>query len=193
MEGLLYPGCVVDVLASFKVSSKVKLGEAVSTTLLTSIQVMAVENQTVASYDEGKKETQSPNSTRQKLLVTLMVESKQAEALQLAMENGRISLAMRNPNDALEVDKDATLLSEGRLAQLARLLAPNVRTESPGLTAMELEIPTKLELPSGRIAAEETEKEPHKPDPKPVPVPTIDVDVIRGITSETKSFPVPTS
>jgi Flp pilus assembly protein CpaB len=53
-----------------------------------------------------------------------MVDSKQAEALQLAVTYGRISLAMRNPLDKSPIDSEATLLSQGRLAKLGSALNP---------------------------------------------------------------------
>jgi Flp pilus assembly protein CpaB len=39
--------------------------------------------------------------------VTLLVDSKQAKALQLAMEQGTLSLALRNPLDVADADRDA--------------------------------------------------------------------------------------
>ena len=55
-----------------------------------------------------------------------MVDSKQAEALQLATDNGSISLAIRNPLDKKMVDMEATVLSQGRLANLGAVLTPAV-------------------------------------------------------------------
>ncbi len=39
--------------------------------------------------------------------VTLLVDSKQAKALQLAMEQGTLSLALRNPLDPATTDNEA--------------------------------------------------------------------------------------
>jgi len=55
-----------------------------------------------------------------------MVDSKQAQALQLARTHGDISLAMRNPLDRARVAADVTVLSEGRLAKLGSMLEPTV-------------------------------------------------------------------
>jgi len=57
-----------------------------------------------------------------------MVDSKQAEALQLATTHGSISLAMRNPLDKKIVAIGATVLSQDRLAKLGSLLRPTVFT-----------------------------------------------------------------
>jgi pilus assembly protein CpaB len=127
--GLLYPGCIVDVLAAFRLRYVGRnKGQAISTTLLHEIQVLAVEGTSVVS--ESAKRQKDPaelNGPKNKnLTVTLMVNPRQAEALQLAAEHGRISLAMRNPLDKSPVDINATVLSEGKLAKLGAVLAPAV-------------------------------------------------------------------
>ncbi len=126
--GLLYPGCVVDVLASFRLpSSERARGQAISTTLLHGIQVLGVEGETVVSErGAAEKATQAGRSSGRNLTVTLMVDSRQAEALQLALRHGSVSLALRNPLDRYPVDLDATILSEGRLAKLGTTLTPAV-------------------------------------------------------------------
>jgi Flp pilus assembly protein CpaB len=122
----------VDVIASFKVDASDHIGRAVSTTLLQNIQVLGVESNTVVNKqsEEGSQARSSHTGTRRTLLVTLMVDSTQAEALQLAIENGAVSLAMRNPNDVEVSNGQATLLSEGKLAQLADLLSPKMSEKS---------------------------------------------------------------
>lgn len=123
--GLLYPGCVVDVLAAFDLRSSER-GEAISTTLLRGIQVLAVEDTTVvtkATSEKGRGDD-SYRTSGMNLSVTLMVDSKQAEALQLVTQHGKISLAMRNPLDKKPVPTDATVLSQGRLAHMGSALDP---------------------------------------------------------------------
>jgi Flp pilus assembly protein CpaB len=121
--GLLYPGCVVDVLASFRLSSSER-GQALSTTLLRGINVLAVKGTSVVSQNaEGEDNSSSARSSHSQLTVTLMVDPKQAEALQLASNQGSISLALRNPLDKSPVDTEATVLSQGRLAQLGSAMA----------------------------------------------------------------------
>ena len=135
LEGLLYPGSIVDVLASFKISSSSKIGRAVSTTLLQNIEVIAVENLTIVSNSEvAEAAARTSGGMRKNLLITLMVDSRQAEALQLAIEHGSIALAMRNPGDREIFQSDATLLSDGLLAQLADMLGPQVLEEDRSAT-----------------------------------------------------------
>jgi len=127
LEGLLYPGSIVDVITSFSVSDSSRVGKAVSTTLLQNITVLAVQNLTVGSNnDTEKKKASRPKASSKRPLVTLLVDSKQAEALQLAVKYGAISLAMRNPTDMAHVETEATLLSEGKLAGLAEFLTPSI-------------------------------------------------------------------
>jgi Flp pilus assembly protein CpaB len=124
---LLYPGCVVDVLAGFKLTYAYQgKGQAISTTLLHGIQVLAVEKKTIVSKQEDELEAAKPPTSSRNISVTLMVDPRQAEALQLAMKHGNISLALRNPLDKYPVDFDATVLSEGRLAKLGSLLGSTV-------------------------------------------------------------------
>jgi pilus assembly protein CpaB len=137
--GLLYPGCVVDVLATFKLSGSGRndiKGEAISTTLLYGIQVLAVQGESVISKpeDETKEKLTSKSNLAggsQRVSVVLLVDPKQAEALQLAMDNGTVSLAMRNPLDQQDVRSEATVLNRGQLSKLGSLLGTSVRTANP--------------------------------------------------------------
>ena len=129
--GLLYPGCVVDVLVSFglKTGGRDNRGEALSTTLLHGIQVLAIEDNSIVSNKDDDKKKGALGQSRTgsgNVSVALMVDPRQAEALQLATDYGRISLSMRNPLDRYPVDIDATVLSEGRLAKLGSMLTPSV-------------------------------------------------------------------
>jgi pilus assembly protein CpaB len=129
MGGMLYPGCVVDVLASFRLPGSERRGEAISTSLLQGVQVLAVQEESIVSRpseDKKNKLLEGKKDYGGNLTVTLMVDTKQAEALQLAMDNGKISLAMRNPLDKMPVDIDATVLSQGRLAKGASQLESSV-------------------------------------------------------------------
>ena len=130
--GLLYPGCVVDVLASFKLQSSER-GQAISTTLLREVQVLAVRGASVVSEKEIEQDKSRSPSNYGRVTVTLMVDPKQAEALQLATENGMISLALRNPLDKSPVDTEATVLSQGRLAQLGSAMTTAVMAGSEGV------------------------------------------------------------
>jgi Flp pilus assembly protein CpaB len=126
--GLLYPGCVVDVLVS--ISKPAVDGsqrqEAMSMTLLQGVEVLAIDDHSVVSGGERREEQNARRSDRSRLMVTLMVDSTQAKALQLAVQYGTVSLALRNPLDANTVEVDRTLLSElsDEYSRLLEALAP---------------------------------------------------------------------
>ena len=134
---LLYPGCVVDVLVAYRLSSRASEGQALSTTMLRGMQVLAVSGESVITNPNTEEEsgTKKRNTSRG-TLVTLMVDPKQAEALQLAVENGSISLSLRNPLDRKLFELEGTVLSQGRLAHLGSMLTPTVPHEQ-GLSVVQ--------------------------------------------------------
>jgi len=90
----LYPGCVVDVVAVYRLSGQ----DSLYTIKLRGIQVIAVDNETIVSNNENEKGDETkPNRSSRGSSVTLLVTTKLAEGLQLAIENGSISLSLRNP------------------------------------------------------------------------------------------------
>jgi pilus assembly protein CpaB len=123
---LLYPGCVVDVLVAYRLSSRSQ-GQAGSTTMLRGIQVIAVEGVSVISNTDVEEESGTKKrSTSRGTLVTLLVDTKQAEALTIAIENGNISLSIRNPLDKEIFEFEGTVLSQDRLFDLGSALTPTV-------------------------------------------------------------------
>jgi hypothetical protein len=100
--------------------------------MLRGIQVLAVSGDSVVSNPESQEEGGAKNRNASRgTLVTLMVDPKQAEALQLAMENGNISLSLRNPLDRKMFELEGTVLSQGRLAHLGSMLTPTVLPVAP--------------------------------------------------------------
>jgi pilus assembly protein CpaB len=124
---LLYPGCVVDVFATFPLTNSSK-GEAVVTPLLQNIQVLAVEDSTVIPPANEKEAEVAARrrtpSTSMNVLVTLEVTARQAAALQLALQKGTLGLAMRNPNDKSVNPLEAMVVKEGRLTTASEVLDP---------------------------------------------------------------------
>ena len=123
MGGMLYSGCIVDVIATFRLRSQDDRGQAMSTTLLRGIQVLAIQDESVVSTPAVKSDSRGSEG---QLTVTLMVDTRQAEALQLAMDSGKISLAMRNPLDQKTVDTEGMILNQGRLGRFGELLGSSV-------------------------------------------------------------------
>jgi Flp pilus assembly protein CpaB len=101
-------------------------GEAVSTTLLERVEVLAIEGQLEDMKDEEKGSSRTARSAT-KVTVTLKLDTKQAEALQLAAANGDISVSMRSPLDNMAVDPNPTVLNRGKLTRRGLLIDPIVQ------------------------------------------------------------------
>jgi Flp pilus assembly protein CpaB len=121
---LLYPGCIVDVFATFPLGRNGK-GDAVVTPLLQSIQVLAVADDTVIPQTDEKGSTKRSSSpSGQDVTVTLEVSARQAAALQLAMKEGTLGLAMRNPLDKNLNPMEPMLIKEGQLTAGSEAMDP---------------------------------------------------------------------
>lgn len=193
IDGLLYPGAYVDVLASFEMTSRnMNDGKALSTTLLQGVQVLSIENKIVGGQEgddvEEAASTRVSNAVdRRGRMITLLVNTRQAEALQLAMEHGVISLSLRNPTDGEEFDRDATVLAEGRLARLAEFLQAAVtdEQESPSRHETSLEpVSSGLRLES-RDPQSQSQTQPQILTPQN---PQWNIQILRGTDVEVRSF-----
>jgi Flp pilus assembly protein CpaB len=125
---LLYPGCTVDVFATFPLYDRAK-GEAVVTPLLQNIRVLGVRDETVVSPAEekgaGRLMSSSGSSSRSgQATVTLEVNSRQVAALQLALQRGQLGLAMRNPLDKEWNSMEPMVVKEGQLTAASEALDP---------------------------------------------------------------------
>jgi Flp pilus assembly protein CpaB len=214
---LLYPGCSVDVLYTARLSSQDSRGQAMSATILRGIQVLAVEGNSVVKNpqaEEGSKPASARNSGSPQ--VTLLVDPKQAEALQLAMENGSISLTVRNPLDKNMGQMDATILNQDqltlfgsamtlkelsaeqqkqRLDRMAELLAaltdPNRNTTAKVATATDANAPAKEQAVASVNPEQKSPKvelPPQEANTQPAKNPHWGVIVISGKETKTKDF-----
>jgi len=119
IEELLYPGCVVDVFASFRLPSlNGNSAEVVSATILQGIQVLAIGKNSIVAEKSG---TADPAAGSKGRMVTLSLDSQQAEMLQLAVTHGEVTLAMRNP-----LDLDRPRMEGTRLSDLSKELADRI-------------------------------------------------------------------
>jgi Flp pilus assembly protein CpaB len=134
MTNLLYPGCIVDVLATFEAPTQDNQDtyakkETITVTVLQAVQVMAVEDKTVMSEGEAKAPGGGQYSQRRN--VTLLVAPKEAEQLQtVKASHGEISLTMRNPMETGRMEEgSATSISQ--ISDLFRgRMAPSMIVES---------------------------------------------------------------
>ena len=156
LEQLLYPGSVVDVLATFV--QRTPDGEwPITITLLEAIRVLAIGERTVVDPFATSNDPRAVGRARPS--VSLLVDGEQANKLKLAMEEGRVSLALRDPGDEQGAGRS---VGPTGLAQL-----------SPALAAP---------APAAPPSAEPT------PEPTPT-APVRELVILRGGERETKTFP----
>lgn len=163
--GLLYPGCLVDVVASFRVPAMpgTVSGEIASITLLQRIRVLQVGSRSIVSNNPEDTDTDTGTNItgRRKAVVTVLVDSRQAEVLQLALTHGEISLAVRNPLDEAANESEGVLLSE-LSEELARRIAALSAIELAA-TAMQVQGSSDGEVEPGQaqpVAEASTEEQP---------------------------------
>jgi Flp pilus assembly protein CpaB len=119
---LLYPGCVVDVFATFPLRERGK-GEAVVFPLLQNVQVLAVGTDTIIPATEEEKSA-GKSRPRGIAIVTLEVNARQVGALQLALKQGDLGLAMRNPTYKGWNPMEPMVVKEGQLTAASETLDP---------------------------------------------------------------------
>lgn len=93
VAGMIQPRAHVDVLFTRPGS----MSEAVTTTILEDIVVLAMGRTTEVANSSGAAVSTTPRPTTQ--AATLLVTPEQARKLELAKNQGKISLALRNPLD----------------------------------------------------------------------------------------------
>ncbi len=176
--GLILPRSHVDVLFTRTGS----MTEAVTTVILQNVVVMAIGRMTEVSTVQGAPGQQPASSGTR--AATLLVTPEEAAKLEFARQQGKISLALRNPLDtSAEEDEEPVVtatdlnigtgprkLPGGRLAPQM----PNLRSDEvwKRLTAGE---PVALN-PDGSIAPVVVKPEKKEEPPKPKRI----VDVFRG-------------
>ena len=105
IESLLYPGSLVDVMCSMHLQSTddaTTEDQPISITLIENVRVLAVGRETIVhqSQAQGGEDGQARAG---RPTVALAVSTDQAEKLKLAMQEGSVSLTLRNPRDTAEV------------------------------------------------------------------------------------------
>ena len=111
LGGILYPGNIVDVLATFEVPShRGSEKDMVAAVLAEKVQVLAIEEETVAASPRSAS-GMPPAQRRGPRMVTLMVNVDTAQTLRLAESCGRLLLILRNPGDSAPIEQLAAHLS----------------------------------------------------------------------------------
>ncbi len=189
MAGLLYPGGVVNVLVSFRPPSLTNNREGdptTVTTLLQGLQVLAIGSQSIANegyVDQSPGALASRGQPNQRM-VTLLVDPKQAEILQLAAQSGTISLAMRNPLDANREPRRMTNINE---LTVATTYPPALASLAQAAMALPALLPPKPET-----AAPPVKPAPAQPKAAAPPVPkTWETTILRGGIPDKRTFSLP--
>ena len=171
VSGLIQPRAHVDVLFTRPGS----MAEAVTTTIMEDVVVLAIgrntETTTASSAAAAAAAAQTTNRTTAQA-ATLLVTPEQARKIELAKNQGKLSLALRNPLDhTVAADTSATT------AQALYAGAPKAKT----VEARKPPPPPKVEDPPPVVV--------EKPDPPPPPPPKKVVDVFRGDKHVQETFP----
>lgn len=155
VAGLILPGSRVDVLFTRPGT----MVEAITSTILQNVKVLAMGRAVQAGQLMDPKAAKMP-------VVTLVVNPEQAKKLELAKNEGRISLALRNPLDAQDqvdgppmsteiLDPDG--FTRGRKQQQARMVTGKIPNLGDPSVWKELTAPKetpKKELPPPRAVVD---------------------------------------
>ena len=149
VAGMIQPRAHVDVLFTKPGS----VAEAVTTTILEDVVVLAMGRTTEASSASTVAAvgtlSAAPRSTTQ--AATLLVTPEQAQKLELAKNQGKISLALRNPLDQSNVRNPSATTSDQLYAgfQPKQPKTPNLRDDR-SWTQLIAKPPEKKEPPAPR-------------------------------------------
>lgn len=163
VAGLIQPGAHVDVLFTRPGS----MAEAITSTILQNVRVLAIGKSVQVNQVMDPKAPKVP-------VATLVVTPEQAQKLELAKNQGRISLTLRNP-------LDQTMGVDGRPVN-TDVLDPAMRAK----VAMSNRLRNSPDLNDPRAWAELSGEKPRnattpvKDKPAPPPPPRAVVDVFRG-------------
>ena len=189
---LLYPGCVVDVLVSYQLSNRNHEGEAISQTMLTGIIVLAISGDSVVSkpVEEGGAKKSSSGRGR---LVTLLVNTYQAEALHLAVENGSLTMTLRNPLDKKPVHEEGSVLDRDSIGRKGETIQPTISNEQVLPEQwFDGENPLQEGSEDGVLGTKRPEPQPESTNKSQNRKKSSwDVDVIRGPERKVENFDAP--
>jgi len=130
LETLLYPGSLVDVMCSMHLRStdeNSSTDQPIAITLIEKVRVLAVGRETIVHQTDGAAAADEGAANRAgRPTVALAVQTDQAEKLKLAMQEGSVSLSLRNPRDDSAVPVRVT-----GMASLSPLLGGHESASDP--------------------------------------------------------------
>ena len=167
VAGLIQPRAHVDVLFTRPGS----MAEAATATIMEDVVVLAIGRNTeaVSSSTATAANAQNTNRTTAQS-ATLLVTPEQARKLELAKNQGKLSLALRNPLDHTAASDSETTTAQALYVSAPKKVAPPKPPPPP-----------KVEAPKPVVV--------EKPPPPPPPPPKKVVEVFRGDKHVQESFP----
>lgn len=160
VAGMVQPNSRVDVLFT----RPGNMAEATTSTILENIKVLSVGKQVATGQTVDPKAPRSP-------VVTLVLTPGDAQKLELAKNQGKVSLSLRNPLDATASAQSSPITTEA--------LDPNINTRM--LLAKKGRVGSKSLLEDPKVWQELTAPKKEEPKKKEEPEkPRAIVDVYRG-------------
>jgi pilus assembly protein CpaB len=146
VAGFVQPGSKVDVLFTRSLQN----GDAAATTILQNVAVLAygrnLQRPTAAS--DAK---QPPQITGQGVTVTLLVTQEEAERVALAVQRGKIQLALRNPLDSKQEEQTAVYADDLGISEPVRNVPRPPVVEAPKPVAVVVAPPKPKDPREGRV------------------------------------------
>lgn len=185
-EVVLYPGAIVDVLATFEIPGRAPNGrESMTRTVLEAVKVLAVNDEAVGSGEAAER-----RANLRRLAVTLAVTPQQAADLELANSRSTLGIALRS-----EQDKTGTAAPMATTASVFGIEWARLEAAASQKTEAKPETPEKK--PDVEAKKPEAPAQP-APPAKPAPAPAEteprkqvwEVTVIGGERTQRSSFPV---
>lgn len=179
-EVALYPGAVVDVLATIERPGRAAgQRDSITLTLLQRVRVLAVNDDAVGARPARENAGERPTASR-KLNVTLAVTPEQAAKVELASSRGTIGITLRSGDDVSDHAPDGATATAWSLLGL-----PEAPSEPP---------PPAGQRQSAAASAADAKPAPAPavtaPEAKP-PAPVWQVTVMRGEVTSTHTLPDP--
>ncbi|MGC4093349.1 MAG: Flp pilus assembly protein CpaB [Polyangiaceae bacterium] len=132
-NALIRPGDYVDVVLTSEGAADAR--ESTSSVLLQRVLVLAVGQQTRAGVSDAKNTEYAPGSDK---LLTLSLSLEEIQLVSLALERGRLSVAVRNPDDP-GVQNDIPDIKSSALLEAKARTQARTRTRSGSSAPVRIE------------------------------------------------------
>ena len=185
LGGLLAPGCRVDIISVVKAGEGTE--QAVARTIVQNVEVRAVGRQISPTAPAEGPATPEGTPVPFPTNVTLLVTPSQAEAVQMAEQNGRPWLVLRNGQDTAPIESPGT-----SLADLRGPRKPTAPEPKPEITPEPVPVPDPVvvEAPEPEVDVDPFEETPAAPEAPPEPRTRV-VKFIRGTKEEAMDVDAP--